>query len=193
MSVPLSSNPKCSARLLPPCPRARTWRRTWRVSSGVGAAVGAAVSPLWCHLFPLQCHRPPAVTDVAMESSPGPSAEARPDPVPPAPPAAPSTSAATPSPRGGRCLPGLGTRWGQRGLHWTPVPSLYGHPSSSYYRHPNSSCTDTRIFPIWTPQFLLYRHTNFSCMATPNPPIRHPNPPTWTLQFLLYMDILIPL
>ncbi|NXM10562.1 HUWE1 ligase, partial [Ploceus nigricollis] len=41
------------------------------------------------------------VTDVAMESSPGPSAEARPDPVPPAPPAVPSTSAATPSPRGG--------------------------------------------------------------------------------------------
>ncbi|NXR86566.1 HUWE1 ligase, partial [Hypocryptadius cinnamomeus] len=40
------------------------------------------------------------VTDVAMESSPGPSAEARPDPVPPAPPAVPSTSAATPSPRG---------------------------------------------------------------------------------------------
>ncbi|NXQ15162.1 HUWE1 ligase, partial [Peucedramus taeniatus] len=40
------------------------------------------------------------VTDVAMESSPGPSAEARPDPVP-APPAVPSTSAATPSPRGG--------------------------------------------------------------------------------------------
>ncbi|NWU01324.1 HUWE1 ligase, partial [Urocynchramus pylzowi] len=40
------------------------------------------------------------VTDVAMESSPGPSAEARPEPVPPAPPAVPSTSTATPSPRG---------------------------------------------------------------------------------------------
>ncbi|NWY35133.1 HUWE1 ligase, partial [Pheucticus melanocephalus] len=40
------------------------------------------------------------VTDVAMESSPGPSAEARQDPVPPTPPAVPSTSAATPSPRG---------------------------------------------------------------------------------------------
>lgn len=64
---------------------------------------GVTCSPTpWCHLFPLQCHRPPAVTDVAMESSPGPSAEARPDPVPPAPPAVPSTSAATPSPRGGR-------------------------------------------------------------------------------------------
>ncbi|KAM3656124.1 E3 ubiquitin-protein ligase HUWE1-like [Ammospiza maritima maritima] len=46
------------------------------------------------------------VTDVAMESSPGPSAEARQDPVPPTPPAVPSTSAATPSPRGGvQCIP----------------------------------------------------------------------------------------
>ncbi|NWT26624.1 HUWE1 ligase, partial [Cardinalis cardinalis] len=45
------------------------------------------------------------VTDVAMESSPGPSAEARQDPVPPTPPAVPSTSAATPSPRGGSSPP----------------------------------------------------------------------------------------
>ncbi|NXF28012.1 HUWE1 ligase, partial [Rhodinocichla rosea] len=45
------------------------------------------------------------VTDVAMESSPGPSAEARQDTVPPAPPAVPSTSAATPSPRGGSSPP----------------------------------------------------------------------------------------
>ncbi|NWZ98282.1 HUWE1 ligase, partial [Nesospiza acunhae] len=45
------------------------------------------------------------VTDVAMESSPGPSAEARQDPVPPTPPAVPSTSSATPSPRGGSSPP----------------------------------------------------------------------------------------
>ncbi|NXO96918.1 HUWE1 ligase, partial [Certhia brachydactyla] len=45
------------------------------------------------------------VTDVAMESSPGPSAEPRPDP---APPALPGTSAATPSPRGGTSQSGVG-------------------------------------------------------------------------------------
>lgn len=67
---------------------------------------------------PLRRRRPPppAVTDVAMESSPGPSsAEARPDPAPPAPPAVPSTSAATPSPRGGRCPPGAGGHGGDTG------------------------------------------------------------------------------
>ncbi|NXH96404.1 HUWE1 ligase, partial [Pachycephala philippinensis] len=68
------------------------------------------------------------VTDVAMESSPGPSAEARPAP---APPAVPSTSAATPSPRGGRCPPGLGVHGGDpRGCHGgltppcVPLPTL---------------------------------------------------------------------
>lgn len=65
----------------------------------------SAVPSPECHPRPLQCHRVPAVTDVAMEGSPGPSAEARPEP-----PSLPGTSAATtPSPRGGRCHPrGLG-------------------------------------------------------------------------------------
>ncbi|NXE03232.1 HUWE1 ligase, partial [Chaetorhynchus papuensis] len=76
--------------------------------------------PPWCPCPPSDVTiPPPTVTDVAMESSPGPSAEARPDPAPPAAPAVPSTSAATstatPSPRGGRCPPrGWGARWG----HW---------------------------------------------------------------------------
>ncbi|NXX35809.1 HUWE1 ligase, partial [Nicator chloris] len=84
---------------------------------GEQRGANSGVPPPQCHPCPLQCHRPPAVTDVAMEGSPGPSAEARPDPVPPALPAVPSTSAATPSLRGGRCPPGLGTRWGHRGHH----------------------------------------------------------------------------
>ncbi|NWW82101.1 HUWE1 ligase, partial [Climacteris rufus] len=64
------------------------------------------------------------VTDVAMESSPGPSAEARPEPVPAAAPAVPSTSAATPSPRGGGCPPRLGSVLGTRGRPWGAHPSV---------------------------------------------------------------------
>ncbi|NXD60642.1 HUWE1 ligase, partial [Corvus moneduloides] len=85
---------------------------------------GGVPPPLTMSRLPLWCHRPPAVTDVAMESSPGPSAEARPDPAPPAPPAVPSTSAATPSPRGGRCPPGLGDPLGTPGVPRGAHPSV---------------------------------------------------------------------
>ncbi|NXR55977.1 HUWE1 ligase, partial [Hippolais icterina] len=66
------------------------------------------------------------VTDVAMEGSPGPSAEARPESVPPALPAVPSTSAATPSPRGGECPLGAGDTVGTAGTSWQGA-----HPSVS--------------------------------------------------------------
>ncbi|NXI08655.1 HUWE1 ligase, partial [Irena cyanogastra] len=81
------------------------------------------------------------VTDMAMESSPGPSAEARPDSVPPAPPTVPSTSAATPSPRGGSSF-----------FMDAPIPSLCGHPNSLHVKTSNlflrlPHCLGTPQFP----------------------------------------------
>ncbi|NWU50807.1 HUWE1 ligase, partial [Dromas ardeola] len=59
----------------------------------------------------------PAVTDVAMESSPGPSTESRQDPAPSSNAAIPSTSAAASSPRGGKCHPPpFWGHWGHRGV-----------------------------------------------------------------------------